>query len=153
MQMRPGRKERNVSDMSPTPPERNPIQIIEAKLSARPHLAARSLGLPAAFHVTFFRDEFAKTYTTDLLTLGELQALILGTTAPTKKGLPWLKFARFGSKRKQETGSLRHDGNVIGITGVEGDYDGEQVTIDEAVTTLSRAHVRAIIYTCRGTAR
>src|SRR5262245_27759743 len=143
---RPERKERKVSDMSPTPRERNPSEIIQTKFSAKPGLAARALSLPA-FHVTFFKDEFAKTYTTDVLTLGEVQELMLATTAPTKKGLPWFKLARFGDKRNDKSGSLRHDANVLAISGVEGDYDGEEVSIDQAVAILNGAGVWGIICT------
>jgi putative DNA primase/helicase len=119
-------------------------QIIEAKLSARPTLAARA-NFPA-FHVTFLRDEYATSLTTDMLTLGELRELILAETAPVKAGLRWLKFARFGDKRTLK-GSLRTDTNMLAVSGVEGDYDGKQMPFEDAVATISRVGVRAILYT------
>lgn len=63
-----------------------------------------------------------------------------------KAACPWLKLARFGTLRTPAR-SLRHDTNVLEISGIEGDYDGEQVTPDEALALLERAQVRAAIYT------
>lgn len=59
---------------------------------------------------------------------------------------PWIKLARFGLARSGK-GALRHDGNLIEITGVEGDYDGEQMQPEEAVAMLERANLRAVVYT------
>lgn len=59
---------------------------------------------------------------------------------------PWIKLARFGSVRSGK-GALRHDGNLLEITGVEGDYDGEQMQPEEAVRLLESHHLRALVYT------
>jgi hypothetical protein len=117
--------------------------IIEAKLRARPRFFA--VAVPAHV-VTFFRDEYATSRTDDLLTLGELRELILAESAPRKSGLRWLKFARFGDKRTNK-GSLRNDDNMLAISGVEGDYDGMKIPFQEAVATMQRAGLHALLYT------
>jgi hypothetical protein len=52
----------------------------------------------------------------------QLAALIRRMTATRKDALPLLKLARFGDIRS-DAESLRHDPNVIAVTGVEADYD------------------------------
>ena len=63
----------------------------------------------------------------------------------SKAVCPWVKLAIFGNLRTPKN-SLRHNGNVIAITGVEGDYDGEQVSMEQAVSMLEKAQVKAIVY-------
>jgi putative DNA primase/helicase len=63
-----------------------------------------------------------------------------------KKSAPLIKFARFGDI-KTDKESLRHDANVIEITGVEGDYDAEIVTPDAGLALLEAAGIRAVIVT------
>lgn len=65
---------------------------------------------------------------------------------PAKAACPWLKLAQFGPHRSAR-GSLRHDGNVLGVYGVEGDYDGELVPPHQAIAALERAGIKACIYT------
>lgn len=48
---------------------------------------------------------------------------------------------------KTDKGSLRNDANVIAISGVEGDYDDERMTVGEAVERLEKAGVSALVYT------
>lgn len=96
--------------------------------------------------VTFFKSHSAKTLTFDWMHLSELRDLILGTTANTKAKLPWLKFARFGDKKTDDGGSLRHDENVEGLWGIESDYDGEEVAIPAAVQLLKDANIYGMIY-------
>ncbi len=76
----------------------------------------------------------------------DLQAAILGTDAPSKGELPWIKLARFGDI-KTIKGSLRHDANVLAITGIEADYDAEKVSVDEAVEMLRKAGIKGMVYT------
>jgi len=63
-----------------------------------------------------------------------------------KSVCPWIKLATFGAHRTVK-GALRSDGNLIEITGVEGDYDGELVQPEAAVELLERAGVKALVYT------
>jgi hypothetical protein len=79
-------------------------------------------------------------------TLEALAELIRTTTADTKALLPWLKCARFGDARTDRN-SLRHNGNVIAITGLEGDADNGQLSFDGAVQKLTEARIEALVYT------
>jgi hypothetical protein len=65
---------------------------------------------------------------------------------PSKEHCPFMKLAVFGDRRT-DLRSLRHNANVISISGVEGDYDGEQVPLSEAAALLRAAGVKAILYT------
>ena len=47
----------------------------------------------------------------------------------------------------QRKNSLRHDDNVLAISGIEGDYDGERVSFDDAVEIAEKADLACIIYT------
>ena len=73
-----------------------------------------------------------------------------------KLDCPMIKFATFGDIRNakptppggiEKPGSLRHDGNVLAVTGIEGDYDGEIVSPDEAIDRLERHKIRAYLAT------
>jgi hypothetical protein len=81
----------------------------------------------------------------------DLAALIHGTTASRKDLLPWLKLARFGDLRTPKS-SLRHDANVLAVTGIEGDYDGAldagaPLTFQAACDRLTAQGVASIVYT------
>jgi hypothetical protein len=108
------------------------------------------------FACTFFRNYAATNKTHRKLTMPELASLIESTTAPTKIELPWLKLAYFGDTKtprlqkadgKWIGGSLRHDKNVRWISGIEFDYDGEQIAFVDAVDILDCADVMSIVYT------
>lgn len=64
----------------------------------------------------------------------------------SKFACPWIKLAQFGNIRTPKN-SLRHDKNLLTITGVEADYDAETMSLDEAVSRLERANIKAIVYT------
>lgn len=100
----------------------------------------------APWLVTFFTDYAAAAKTEMLVDLDDLVRRIRITTGSAKAVLPWLKMARFGDL-KTAKGSLRHDGNMLSISGVEADYDDEVMSVDEAVTRLGAAGVLAIVYT------
>lgn len=100
----------------------------------------------AKIHVTFFKNEFAKTLTTDQLTLSELAERVLNASARSKDKLPWLKLAVFGTTRTDK-GCLRNDTNVEQIAGCEIDYDYEEVGFDAAAEVLKRLGIAALIYT------
>jgi hypothetical protein len=96
--------------------------------------------------LTFFRDYAAAERWQREVPLGVLAERIQSTTAPEKAMLPWLKLARFGNARTP-AGSLRHDRNVIAITGIEADYDGGELGLDYAVQVAEKAGLLAIVYT------
>jgi hypothetical protein len=96
-------------------------------------------GSPArAFRLTFFENAYATRKTEQELTLDALATSIQAAHAPEKAPLRWLKLARFGDVRSDK-GSLRHDGNVLAVTGVEGDYDGKEVAFATAREILRKA--------------
>lgn len=102
--------------------------------------------LSRRFAVTFFTDFAALSKAEKLTDATDLAAMILATSAPAKGQLPWLKLARFGNGRTSK-GSLRHDRNLIAISGVEADYDGERIGFDEAVEIAEKAGLATLIYT------
>ncbi|MFN6996116.1 MAG: PriCT-2 domain-containing protein [Aquincola tertiaricarbonis] len=65
---------------------------------------------------------------------------------PSKSACPLIKLATFGDRRTPK-GSLRSDENLVAVTGVEGDYDGEVMTPREAADRLRTAGITAIVYT------
>jgi hypothetical protein len=100
----------------------------------------------ATLTVTFFDDYAAQTKREERVALAELAQRIRDTTASAKASLPWLKLARFGNTKTLK-GSLRHDANVIAITGVEADYDGEELGFDAAIDIAEKAGLGCILYT------
>jgi hypothetical protein len=95
---------------------------------------------------TFFVDYAASTKTERTLSVGALADRIRSATAPVKESLPWLKLGRFGDVRTAKN-SLRHDGNLVAICGVEGDYDDGRIPFEEAFGIIAKAGLRAILYT------
>ena len=102
--------------------------------------------LPAKFAVTIFQDRFAFSKSERQFTLGELAELIRKVEAPSKDRLPLFKPARFG---EVPTGSwcLRHDGNVLEITGIIAEHDRGDVQMDDAVLRLACAGIPGLFYT------
>jgi predicted P-loop ATPase len=78
--------------------------------------------------------------------------LIRSTTALTKGELPLYVGARLGTLRTpigpngKGGNSLRHDANVLGITAISIDYDGEQMTLQDAVARADAVDVAYIAY-------
>lgn len=99
-----------------------------------------------AIQWTEMPDKTGKTMTSRSGTWPELvERLRTVGTFPAKAYCPWIKGATFGSRRTDQ-GSLRHDANVEAVYSIEGDYDGEIVTIEQAQAMLERAQIRAAIY-------
>ena len=96
-----------------------------------------------AIRLTIFRDFKAQTKHEESLPIAKLINRIALAKAPRKDALHWLKMARFGELRTEKN-SLRHDRNVLAITGIEGDYDGEEISFADAVRILQTAHVQAV---------
>jgi hypothetical protein len=99
--------------------------------------------------ITFFEDETARKKSQVEWTLSDLAEEILIEGAPTREALPWLKLATFGDIRSKngKGKSLRHNKNVLSISGVELDYDAGKLTFDEGVARVQAAGLRALIYT------
>ena len=100
----------------------------------------------AKITITCFDGFAARNKTERRVAWSQLQHEILATTAPSKQELPWLKLARFGQDRTAK-GSLRHDANVLAITGVEADYDKGGMAVQQAVDLLEHAGLKAMVYT------
>lgn len=96
--------------------------------------------------VTLFKDKAARTAKQVDLTAEQLRDLILESTGPSKQSLPWLKLAEFG-KVKSKKGTLRHDKNVLRISGVELDYDAMRRSFDWGVARLRELNLLGLIYT------
>jgi hypothetical protein len=96
--------------------------------------------------VTVFPDRHALSKTEMIMSLGFLSERIRTTRAPQKESLPLLKLARLGDGRTGK-GCVRFNANILAISGVETDYDGEQVGIDRAIEIATSASLLCIIYT------
>jgi hypothetical protein len=97
--------------------------------------------------VTIFPDVFATSRTEFHYSAEELAERLRNVkTYPNKAACQLLKLATFG-ERRTEKNSLRHDANVLEIYGIEGDYDGEAVSIADAQILLFEQSIAAIIYT------
>jgi hypothetical protein len=97
------------------------------------------------FTATLFDDRTAKAKREEHVTPAALSEMIRHAAASNKDKLPLLKLARFGDT-PSKNGCLRHDANVTTITGVEGDYDGEVISIAEVVGVLTTYGIEAIVY-------
>jgi hypothetical protein len=100
----------------------------------------------ALFTVTFFENQSAQTMLTKQITLGQLRHYIQTARKPSKDQLRWLKLASFGNKRS-DGHSLRHNANVLSISGVELDYDSKVMQLDEAIDIAQGAGLLALLYT------
>lgn len=65
---------------------------------------------------------------------------------PSKQACPLIKLATFGSLRTSK-GALRHEDNMISVSGIEADYDAELMSPKAARDLLAAHGVRALIYT------
>jgi len=94
---------------------------------------------------TTFSDRRAFRASSQTATPEEFAAFVKATVRNARDKLPLVKFALFGKERSAR-GSLRHDGNVIEITGLEADYDGGAASIEQAVEIARQAGLHCIIY-------
>ena len=99
-----------------------------------------------SFPVTFFSDYAAQHKDQRSCTLHDLADLARDTSAAAKAQLPWWKLATFGDRRTSK-GSLRHDANLLAITGIEADYDSGEMTYEDATELLVKLGVMALLYT------
>lgn len=116
--------------------------------SAGNHLAStpNNSGCDISLPVAMFSDVKAQRIDPNHLTLRQLQERLTSTTAPYKAALPLVKLGTFGNART-EKGSLRHDTNLLSVSGVEGDYDAGTVSPLDAADRLRQAGIAALIYT------
>lgn len=96
--------------------------------------------------ITIYPDAHARTKTDSTRALRDLARLIPMRSAASKAELRLLKLATTGDQRTAKR-SLRHNANVLAINGVEGDYDGGRMSIDEAAKRLRKAGLAALLYT------
>ncbi len=96
--------------------------------------------------VTFFVSRFADQKREQMYTPHALAERVRAVTAMQKSCLPWLKLARFGDQRTTKN-SLRHDGNVLAISGIEADYDGGKITVGDALALLEKQGIASTLYT------
>lgn len=96
--------------------------------------------------LTRFNDAGARRAFRHLVPLRGLAPKIVERRAERKDRLPWLKLATFGDVPSRK-GSLRHNGNVTAIDGIEGDHDAGTLTPAEAAQRLQQAGIAALIYT------
>ena len=91
-------------------------------------------------------DKTGKTMTAHTGEYEQLIARVRGIGMfPSKDKCPWIKLATFGDQRTS-AGSLRTNENLNAIYGIEADYDGEMVTMVDAIATLERYGIRAMVY-------
>lgn len=97
-------------------------------------------------HWTELPDKYGTTMTPCTGTYQQLiDRLRTVPTAPSKDKCPWIKLATFGNQRSQ-SGSLRTNDNLTAVYGIEGDYDGEVMTMAKAAELLESYGIRAALY-------
>lgn len=116
-----------------TPENQGPAPVFDEQSSA------------GACTFTWLRDQYAQQKRLIRLASPEKFARCLrNTTALTKAALPWAKLAKLGPT-PSPAGSYRYDANVVALFGCEGDYDGDDVPIEDAAAALQAAGVAAIL--------
>lgn len=96
---------------------------------------------------TIFPDRFALTKRElEYEDITALAAFIKGEgTQARKEDCRYIKLATFGDQATDKA-CLRNDANVRAVHGVEGDYDGELVSPEEALYKLQQAGVLGLVY-------
>jgi len=107
---------------------------------------ADDASLSRRFNMTVFTDTKAAEINDAHCNLTELAGVVRDKMASRKDRLPLLKLATFGDDRTDK-GSLRHDGNLDRVTGVEVDYDRGEISPDEARDTLEANGIAGLVYT------
>jgi len=97
------------------------------------------------FTFTWLRDQFAQRKRLIRLSSTEKFARCLrATRASSKAALPWAKLAELGPTRSPND-SFRYDANVVALFGAEGDYDGDDVPIEDAAALIQAAGIEAVL--------
>ncbi len=103
-------------------------------------------GLDRPLFITKYPDARARSKSRIRTSLRDLAGKLPDRIAASKSELPLLKLARTGDQRTAK-GSLRSNANMLTIEGVEGDYDGECMSVADAAKQLRKAGIAALIYT------
>ena len=90
--------------------------------------------------ISLFADVFAQTITRDELSMDDLAHEARRTVEACKDQLPLVKLAVFGDVRTT-TGCLRHDANVVEVSGAEVDYDGRVYPTVDAAEVMTKAGI------------
>lgn len=103
---------------------------------------------------SLFESVTARTISTHRITWRELCDLLRNPPQyASKERCPLIKLATFHSERLTDEmrragcRSARNNANVAAVYGVEGDYDGGEMGIDEAARLLDDAGIAAVLYT------
>lgn len=110
-----------------------------------PEILIDDLPLDRGLTLTRFPDQWAKTKAEKVTSLRNLADAIRRKAAPGKADLPLIKLASFGDVPTVK-GSLRHNSNMLSVSGVEADYDAGIVSLGEAAKRLKVAGVAGLIY-------
>lgn len=99
------------------------------------------------FEYTVFPDVKAQSGNQKKCTWGEFVTTIRTPKEHSKKSdCPLIVMGTFGNTLSTK-GSLRHAENLLTVTGIDCDYDGEKVSIETARETLMVWGIRAVLYT------
>lgn len=94
--------------------------------------------------VAFFNDRRALSLKPKTLSLRDLPIAL--PDAVSKGTMLHIKLGRFTGEPTAK-GSYRHNTAHDSVSGIEGDYDAGTMTVEQALVSLSRAGVAAMIYT------
>lgn len=102
--------------------------------------------LDRRFTFTRFPDAHASSKREPRMSLRSFAGRIPERTASGKASLPLVKLGTFGETQTRK-GSLRHNGNILTVEGVEGDYDAGRHSVAWAIAKLEDAGLAAVVYT------
>jgi len=108
---------------------------------------AEGVGEMSSFTFTLFPDlsgSQSTEHTTDID--GLEQWLRDMPERPNKAACPLVSFARYGNQRTAK-GSLRHDANILSMTGLTGDYDQGELEPATAAAIIELAGIEAMVVT------
>ncbi len=94
--------------------------------------------------VAMFKDRRALSIKPKTLSMRDLSTAL--PAAVSKDAMRHIKLGRFTGEPTAK-GSYRHNAAHESVSGIEGDYDGGTMTVEQAVDALARAGVAAMIYT------
>jgi hypothetical protein len=97
--------------------------------------------------IALFADRFAYQFEQREISWPDLCAYLTNPPEfPSKEACPLIKLAAYGGVVSPK-GSLRHDANVLFVSGLEGDHDAGIIQPQDAAAMLQRAGIAGIIYT------